>query len=550
MTEGTGEERRWVITFGIVVMLVTCIPYVWGFLLQGDTWRFTGFVFGVEDGNSYIAKMLSGMAGDWLFRTPYSAYPQRGALAFLPYILLGRLASSPAYHLQLILLFHLFRVLAGLLAILATYDFISLFLDAVRWRRWALAMATLGGGLGWVLLLLRRTTWLGSLPLDFYSPETFGFLSLYGLPHLSLARALLLWGFVWLLTPSGTGERDGDLPSARAAVRQGARIGGLWLLLGLAQPLTVVTAWAVTGAYLMVQAFRVWRGGKGTERGLWRADLFRAAGAVIFSGPIVVYTVIAFGRDPFLQLWTSQNLILSPPPAHYLLAYGLVLPFVVLGMRPLLARSPWVGWLPIAWALAMPLLAYAPFNLQRRLPDGVWVALSVLAIAGLARLRAARRRTVLIQAPLWLCFPSTIILLAGGMLTASSLSRPVYRPLAEVRAFQYLKDRAPKGAVVLASYDTGNALPAWAPVRVLIGHGPESVALEELRPLVAAFYQTQTPGMARQALIERFEIAYIFWGPAERQHGGWDPGLAEGLLPVYDSRGYQIFAVGGAHSAP
>ena len=55
-----------------------------GFWLQGSDWRFTGFFIGVEDGNSYIAKMLSGTAGNWIFRTPYTAYPQNGFLAFLP----------------------------------------------------------------------------------------------------------------------------------------------------------------------------------------------------------------------------------------------------------------------------------------------------------------------------------------------------------------------------------------------------------------------------------------------------------------------------------
>jgi len=81
-------------------MGVTMLPYLLGYASQGDAWRFTGFVFGVEDGNSYIAKMLSGSAGAWLFRTPYTPEAQRGVLAFLPYILLGKLASPPGLHEQ------------------------------------------------------------------------------------------------------------------------------------------------------------------------------------------------------------------------------------------------------------------------------------------------------------------------------------------------------------------------------------------------------------------------------------------------------------------
>jgi hypothetical protein len=117
-------NRRWVLGFALFVMFITTLPYLIGFAKQGQDWVYTGFVLGVEDGNSYIAKMLSGAEGAWLFRTPYTTYLQRGVMIFLPYILLGKLALGSARHEQLILIFHLFRIFAGILAILATHDFI------------------------------------------------------------------------------------------------------------------------------------------------------------------------------------------------------------------------------------------------------------------------------------------------------------------------------------------------------------------------------------------------------------------------------------------
>ena len=68
----TRAERRWCLGLSVVLMLLTSIPYLVGFQEQRGAWAFTGFVFGVGDGNSYIAKMLQGAAGAWLFRTPYS----------------------------------------------------------------------------------------------------------------------------------------------------------------------------------------------------------------------------------------------------------------------------------------------------------------------------------------------------------------------------------------------------------------------------------------------------------------------------------------------
>jgi uncharacterized membrane protein len=98
--------------------------------------------------------------------------------------------------------------------------------------------------------------------------------------------------------------------------------------------------------------------------------------------------------------------------------------------------------------------------------------------------------------------------------------------------------------VVLAGYDTGNALPAWAPVRVVIGHGPESVNLAELRPEVEAFYAGATPRAARMRLLREYKVGYVFWGPEERALGDWDPGAVDYLEPVYDQDGYGIWKVG------
>ena len=68
---GVAQKRypQWIWVFGFTVMLVTAIPYLLGYAFEGTQWRFTGFVIGVEDGNSYMAKMLRGANGDWLFRT-------------------------------------------------------------------------------------------------------------------------------------------------------------------------------------------------------------------------------------------------------------------------------------------------------------------------------------------------------------------------------------------------------------------------------------------------------------------------------------------------
>lgn len=551
------SQRRWVLWFSLGVMLVTSLPYLLGYAMQGSDWQFTGFVFGVEDGNSYIAKMLSGSAGAWLFRTPYTAQSQSGVLAFLPYLLLGKLAASPGRHEQLVALYHLYRLAAGVLAILATYDFLTVFIRTRAVRRWALVLAVLGGGLGWVLVLAGAAHWLGSLPLDFYSPESFGFLMLYGLPHLALARAMLLWGIsAYLKAGSVSWIPRRFYRSKRGLDTAGIAIGGLWIVMGLAQPMTVVVAWFVLFAHLVGFGGHAWRRHRRGDRDIllkWLVHFRRAFWAVLVSAPIVVYTFLAFNSDPFLKTWTSQNLILSPQPLHYLVAYGFLFPFAILGARRLLATQPRFAWLPVAWALSLPLLAYAPYNLQRRLPEGIWVAYVVLAMSVFDQRelniidRGGKKSVLKISFGAYrlvscLLLPSTLILLVGGLSAAVRPSSPVFRERQEVEAFEFLETQIQVGDTVLASYETGNALPAWVPARVVVGHGPESADLSTMLPKVQAFFQAKTTDDERLELLNGQRVRFVFWGPAERALGDWDPAQASYLTPVFHSGEYEIYA--------
>ena len=500
------QERRWLFWFAVVVLLVTSIPYLLGFALQGDAQRFTGFVLGVEDGNSYIAKMLSGAAGNWLFESPYSIEPQRGMLAFLPYILLGKLTAPPGQHEQLIALFQLFRWIGGFLYIWATYDFLALFVTQVRYRRLGVALAALGGGLGGLIILGISALWQNNLPLEFYSPETFGFLSILTLPHLSVARALLLWGLCFYL-------RSESSPRSKRA----GLIGGLlWLLLGIFQPLTIVSGWVVLFAHLMVlMGLQLWN--KLRHRPVdWRDFLFylrRAVLMVLLSSPMVTYNFLVFKLDPFLNGWEAQNLILSPPPLDYMLAYGLILAFSLRGLVYIWKNNQHAdALLLLGWVILLPILIYAPHNLQRRLPEGVWAAWITLGMIGIEVGGKIWRRLV---PALYFGFLPTLILLASLFQGVRQTSSDIYRPYDQTLAFQSISTDAIPGSNVVCAFSTGNALPAWAPVRVVVGHGPESVHLPEYQEQVRQFYCGEISVDEALEWLSVNRIKYIILGPAE-----------------------------------
>ena len=186
--------------------------------------------------------------------------------------------------------------------------------------------------------------------------------------------------------------------------------------------------------------------------------------------------------------------------------------------------------------------------MQRRLPEGLWVAWVALALVALEAwlehpfIRPLWQK-ILVTLPFVFCFLTPLLLLAGGIQAASSRSEPVFRPASETRLFEKLAEHSKLGSVILSAYQTGNALPAWAPVRVVIGHGPESLHRYEIQQEVEAFYTHATPDEQRQDLIDRFDVHYVWWGPHERLLGSWNPVQAEYLKLVGEEGDYMLFEV-------
>jgi len=519
MGQVSRREWRWVAIFTIIALFLLLLPYVLGFSREGTQWRFSGFLVGVEDGNSYVAKMRQGSDGAWLYRLAYSSEPQRGALIYLPYLLLGKLAAPPALHLQLIALFHLARLVAAAGMIFATYWFLAMCVADVSLRRVGLLLATLGGGLGWVQLASGSMTSWTSMPLEFYSPESFGFLEAFTAPHLAAAHALLLLSLIFFLRGALSADRGGGW-------KAGAALLGAWLF----QPLTVPIAWVVMAAYvaLIAIADRIGRRGRSLKPGSsglrarpspLQLAFGHAARAVSLSFVPVVYSAAAFNLDPVLRQWTSQNLLPSPPPTEYLISYSLLLLFAIPGIFAVVRRREASGALPVGWLLVFPALVYFPINLQRRLADGFFVALLALALGGYEYLegRAPRGFPRLLRILLvTLSLPATVLLYVGSIRSALQPASPEFLPASEVGILNWLDQNADPRSVVLCSFDTGNAVPAYTDLIPYIGHGPETLFLQEKLQSVSAFFAPGSTSSLRQEILDKTGAGWVMLGPSER----------------------------------
>jgi hypothetical protein len=543
------SRREWqTLSLYIILLLVlTSIPYLIAQQQAREQWIFNGFLFGIEDGNAYLGKTRLGVEGYWqfhLFYTPNTTH-QSAPLLYLPYIASGHLIrllideQDPTTRFSaMIVAFHIFRLLANTVLIIAIYVFSSTFLSTMIERFLAVVLATLGGGWGWLFVLSGQSEWLGNLPPDFHIPEGFGFLVLLGLPHIALARAALLFGF-WCLFQSL------NKPIGQAW-RWAALAGLSWLVVGLGVAFYLAIIYCVVIAWGAMVWLR-------TRQFPWTL-VQRVSIAVVMTWPLFFYFLALFSLNDTFVSWSAQNFLPSPHPLHYIVAYSLFIPLVLVG----------VGWrwryrqqpqtlLLIGWVCIVPFLVYLPINVQRRMAEGVIVPLSILAVTGLS-LVVARfpgqsylRRWRLLRT-LWLlpAVMTAFLFIVGSSFTAISPERPLFRPQAEITAMDWLALYANEDAIVLSTRSIGNVLAARHNIQVYIGHGPETIDSDTKQRQTEDFFSDEMPQPEQQQLLA--SVDYIFYGQTERELGNHTtvdtaPAWMASVRLIYDHNGYQIFEV-------
>jgi hypothetical protein len=533
------REWRRVILFAAIVMLVTALPYLLGALLNTPEHIFGGLLIGLEDQYSYVAKMVQGAQGEWLFHLPYTSTPHPGIFLYSFYLVLGKFGAI--FGLSHVGLYHVARVVLGFVCLLVIYRFIAEFVASPAVRFLALALSTLAGGPGWIAFLLGQPTILSSLPLEFIVPEGFTFLMLYTLPHLLLARALLLLGAIGVW-------RAGQSRSIKLAL--GA--GGLWLIMSIVQPIYSAVVLAIAALMFLSRAI--------VQR---RPDWMQARAGIIAGAlavPMVVYVVLVFNSDPTFKPW-SQTPITSPGPALYLLSYGIPVILAIGGLAYVLRRRRHNAELIFItlWTLIGPLLVYAPTNAQRRLVESWQIPLSILAAYGLVRFmllplrrlharrawRYSRRKLErgLITLLIVLLMPTYIIMVVWHIGTLVTRWPTLYQSSSLTATTDWLTQHATYADGVLAAYNTGTIVPARAPVRVMLGHPSETVYVDLRKDEVKRFFDPTTSDEWRRALLTRLNLNYVWHGPEERALGAYNPARSSFLRHVFSAGDVQLYEV-------
>jgi len=518
------ERREWLWAIGVsaFVVALTTLPYLAGHLCSSPERVFVGAFYDLSDYNSHLAKMQQGYQGSWRWKSLFTSEPHEGGFVHPFYLALGHLAR--ALHLSLVATYHLARILGGMLLLILAYRFIALFMEEKEERRTAFLLASLGSGIGWLV-----QPFLPVLAIDFWLSDFYLFLSILAFPHFTFSISFLLLAWILLL-------RDAQGPKAREII--GAALCGLALT--LIHPYMPLILNLVPAVFWSLKA------------AIERRFPFRGAAALglmlIFQAPIVLYYYLLFTHNPVFYGWAAQNLTLSPPLPHYVVGAGLVGFLAVFG-----AVTPKVPILkkvfPLSWAILALVLAYGPWNFQRRLTEGWMLAGGILASWGWHRVLEPsfpnflkRRIGPLRFALVATASISNLVLLGLAFYGAFTGHPDLFYPSEVTKAVDWLKAHSTPADVILSSYLTGNLIPARIGRKVFIGHEMETIDFARKKELMQAFF-TQMPGEERCALLEKYGISLIFFGPYERAIGHLSPGELNCVEKIYQEDGVEIFRV-------
>lgn len=510
-------ERRWALRWAIVVVALSCLPYLLAWALAPEGTRYTGLLLNPLDGASYYAKMQQGARGDWLFHLPFTPEPHEGSPIFMFYLALGHL--SRFLSLPIPLVYHAARAVAGLFLLLVAYAFIACFIERTSLRRAAFGLLSVSAGFGWLLVLwsvLLADTWVA---------EGFVFLSILVNPHFSLAIGLMLLLFLAVLT---AGEQR---PAGRRLIA--TSVGGL--LLAVVQPFAVPVVLVVLAVYLALRtAFE--------RRTPWSQALVTTALA-IGAAPVVLYYFYLSRSNPALAAWSAQNVTSSLPPWDYALGYGLVLLLAIPGLMSAVRRLRPTDIFLLAWVGSVAVLLYVPFALQRRFITGLHVPLAILAAMGLEQVvwKRVRPRRQALATGLFIALTSLTNILVPLVTVAGVAAgrAPLVMTQGEAGACAWLAQNTTWTDTVLTPAESGQFIPAWAGNRVVYGHPFETIDAEAKKDEVSLFYSPDATALQRRDLLDRYQVHYILI-PGNRPEVD---AVELDLVPVWSEDGAALYRV-------
>lgn len=540
--------RRRLLLLATAIVLTIWLPYIFGWWLTPPGMRYFWLIYNPDDQNVHLMWARQAMEGKVFFHDLFTTEPHPGLFTNLFSLLLGWFCRLTGISLHFG--YQIFRTLVAFAFLLTANWFGCFFLRSERSRFLFLLLVGFSSGFGWSLVLF---WWLaGQRPPFFFvdvspeltMPEAISFLSLTVAPLAALGVTLVMASFACLLTAIRTGRFKTFLPLAT--------------LFGM-----LVVNVHTYAAIPMLIAVALWQVLQTIAIG--RLNLRELAAILSFAFPTILLLggqAFLFSLDPaFVQKASTPTL--TPSPVILIGSYG----FIALGALWGLTIA-WEKWrsgekdwaLVFSWTFAILVSIYLPVSFQRKMIEGLHIALCLLATLTLERLmewgekkreqvvgvsqkkptsHTADPATYRNRLTLWgiltvltLMTPSQVAFLAlnGYWLTHNNLiydtrfnppySRmmmpPYYLSRQHLKLFDWIERNAKRGEAILCHPMLGNYLPVLAGKKVFIGHWAETLNFSEKLKFAVAIWRGLVPPEEAEKLFRQHKIRYVLETDFER----------------------------------
>ncbi len=544
------KEWRLIIWMIIVVILLTTLPYLYGWLQTPNNFTYTGLhSLTPGDTHVYFSWMEQVKQGHFISKDLYTSEPQARILLNSFWSIEGLLAKLTGLSNNLI--FQLSRIFLIPCFIIILYLLgVFIFKDKL-WRKINFIFLLFASGMGVSVSLILSDSvyskgWY-NWPLDMWAPESNNLLTMFQSPHLILSTLLiiLILGLAYL-----SFEKNNWHYSLTAGI--------LSLVEFQFHPFHTPTIFSVLAIYFLTQLIINFKKLKFYKEYLF--NIVKHSLIIFFiSLPSILYWLWLELTDFVTQIRTYQNICLTPSLLVTLISYGFLVPLALWAIYSFIKKHQIdnLKIFLIVWLLTQFFLLYSPFAFQRRLMQGLQIPLIILAVFGLQFIyNSLKQRWPEKKFNFYIKNTPLMVILFILLFTSSN----VYNWIREIAVFaetypqlyiyndsiagyNWLKTYTLPEDVVLTDLYNGNLIPGRIGRKVYIGHGVETLFFDSKLQQMVWFYSINNLDDEKIKFLQRGNINYIFYSPNEKGIGDFKPAEKSYLKKVFQQGRVEIYQV-------
>jgi len=529
-----GQRPVILISFIVILLILTNIPLIYGYLNQSSPFKFMGIFAGVRDANIYFMMMVQGDGSSPIIENLFLPGEPNAIYHGFFWFFLGKLSYWSG--ISDVTMFHIARAFAVIAFVPALFSLLERFLKSNAERLTGLILACIGGGAGWLMMIFyHRGVRLPFIPQDIGGPEATAFYTHMTFPHVafSLVLIVLCMLFVWDAIDS-------------KKMKPALKAGLCGLILGFMHVFNLVVICLALVIFMWVSL--VIKRDKESGRPIFVFGIFSL-------WPLAYYAFLMLAKPGLLP----GGAVRSPTPPAYLVGYAPlalagIVRIVSLCRRRTLSRS---DLFLICWIVAcsVMLYSYPILSQEGRAVLGVQIPLVIFSVRALYEdILPAFGLSRTQQEPAWKKTLATAIVVLFIVFTLPSSFYNVYNRVERLKSFpeafsltddeyealEFLGEVPGRGTVLSSSERVGLYIPRVGRKHAWMGEYDYPSYAGRVA-FIKKFFTEPAGDSQYYDMLKEHDISFIFYGEHERSVSDFQPEKADYLEKIFHNSSVEIY---------